>query len=230
MSIFLTNDRRSMNSQINTSTFLIVLFAILYGMSVTAQTEIKAVELIEVKQPKRWMLYAQNNTDIEHEAFLIVQGEGFRRSADRPVIKKIPPNSKVLMITLIPIKGATPTYTKIFTFEEQLQTITKRKGANRPEYVNIRPLRPDELTVFVAADCPKCDILMDHLSSNHIKHRVLTLETHNKVQQFMFDKIHDLTPESTMLALPAILYKGKQYHTIYNIHQFIDEFDWKSTH
>ncbi|MFT5751998.1 MAG: thiol-disulfide isomerase/thioredoxin, partial [Dokdonia sp.] len=172
-------------------------------------------------------LYAQNNTDVEYEALLIVQGEGFRRSADRPVIKKIPPNSKILMITLIPIKGVTPTYTKIFTFEEQLQTITKRKGANRPEYVNIRPLRTNEFTVFTADDCPKCDILMDHLSSNHIKHRSLTLETHNSVQEFMFENIHDLTPETTILAMPAILFQGKQYHTIYNIYQFIDNFDWK---
>lgn len=209
------------------NSYLIVLFALFYSGASFGQTDSKAVELIEDRQAKRWMLYAQNNTNVEHEAFLIVQGEGFRRSADRPVIKKIPPKSKVLMITLIPIKGTTPTYTKIFKFEEQLQTITKRKKASRPDYVNIRPVRSNEFTVFTAADCPKCDILINHLSSNHIKHRVLTLETHNKVQGFMFEKIHDLTPETTILALPAILFQEKQYHTIYNINQFIDSFDWE---
>jgi thiol-disulfide isomerase/thioredoxin len=203
------------------------MFTLFCGAAAFSQIEAKAVELIEEKKPKRWNLYAQNNTDVEHEAFLIVQGEGFRRSADRPVIKKVPPNSKVLMITLIPIKGATPTYTKIFTFEEQLQTISKRKGSNRTEYVNIRPLRTNEFTVFIASECPKCDILINHLNSNHIKHRVLTLETHNKVQEFMFEKIQDLTPENTFLALPAILFKGKQYHTIYRISQFIESFDWE---
>ena len=68
---------------------------------------------------------------------------------------------------------------------------------------------------------------MDHLSSSHIKHRTLTLETHNRVQEFMFENIHDLTPATTILAMPAILFQGKQYHTIYNIYQFIDNFDWK---
>jgi len=53
-----------------------------------AQSSPPIVELIEDKQEKRWNLYAQNNTDEEQEAFLIVQGEGFRRSADRPVIKQ----------------------------------------------------------------------------------------------------------------------------------------------
>jgi hypothetical protein len=216
-----------MNILLKASAFYILWSALFYVDSSLAQSQTAAVELIEVKQPKRWVLYAQNNTDIEHEAFLIVQGEGFRRSADRPVIKKIPPNSKVMMITLIPIKGVTPSYTKIFTYEEQLQTISKRKGANKPEYVNIRPLRPEEFTVFTADECPKCDILIGHLQENHIKHRILKLETHSKVQAFMFEKIHDLTPEQSILALPAILYKGKQYHTIYNIHSFINGFDWK---
>lgn len=215
-----------MNFRLPQTLFLTFMFTLFCGEAAFSQIEAKAVELIEEKQPKRWNLYAQNNTDVEHEAFLIVQGEGFRRSADRPVIKKVPPNSRVLMITLIPIKGATPTYTKIFTFEEQLQTISRRKGDNRTEYVNIRPLRPNEFTIFIASECPKCDILINHLNSNHIKHRVLTLETHNKVQQFMFDKIQDLTPKNTFLALPAILFEGKHYHTIYSINQFIETFDW----
>mgnify|MGYP003632794832 CR=1 FL=1 len=216
-----------MNFRLPLTSFTTIMFTLFLSATAIAQTEVKAIELIEEKLPKRWNLYAQNNTNVEHEAFLIVQGEGFRRSADRPVIKKVPPNSRVLMITLIPIKGATPSYTKIFTFEEQLQTITKRKGANRTEYVNIRPLGTNEFTVFIASECPKCDILINHLNSNHIKHRVLTLETHIKVQEFMFEKIQDLTPENTFLALPAILFKGKQYHTIYSINQFIESFDWE---
>jgi len=82
----------------------------------------------------------------------MVKGEGFRRSADRPIIKKVPPNSKVVMIILIPLKGATPSYTKVFTFEEQLQTIKKRKGEGQKERVNLLPVNPEQLTVFIEND------------------------------------------------------------------------------
>jgi len=71
--------------------FFIALVSGFQFFAKAQQNNTPPVELIEDKQAKRWLLYAQNNTDEEQEAFLIVQGEGFRRSADRPVIKKLPP-------------------------------------------------------------------------------------------------------------------------------------------
>lgn len=191
-----------------------------------AQSPAPLVELIEDKQEKRWNLYAQNNTDEEQEAFLVVQGEGFRRSADRPVIKKIPPNSKVLMITLIPLKGATPSYETIFTYENRLQNIHTRKGKHREEKTHIRPLNPDELTIFIDENCDKCAALKAYLIKNRIKHRTLELNKNSKVRDFMWDHLKDTVADAALVKLPVLLKGGQKYFDIRNMDYFLQNHDW----
>lgn len=201
------------------------LFILLFPIYLIAQTP--AVELIEDKQAKRWTLYAQNNTDIEQEAFLMVKGEGFRRSADRPIIKKIPPNSKVVMMILIPLKGATPSYTKIFTFEEQLQTIKKRKGEGQKEHVNLLPVNPEQLTVFVENDCEKCTYLTKYLRYNRIKHRTLDIKKNSAVFNLMWKHLKDSVSGRELIKLPVLMHQEKMYFDIINMEHFIQNFDWK---
>ncbi|MFC4632376.1 hypothetical protein ACFO3O_00540 [Dokdonia ponticola] len=191
-------------------------------------TQTPAVELIEDKQPKRWTLYAQNNTDVEQEAFLMVKGEGFRRSADRPIIKKIPPHSKVVMIILIPLKGATPTYTKVFTFEEQLQTIKKRKGADQKERVHLLPVNPDQFTLFVEDDCEKCTYLTKYLDRERIKHRALDIKKNNAVFDLMWSHLKDSVSGYEVIKLPVIMHKETMYFDIINMEHFIQNFDWET--
>lgn len=203
-----------------------VIFFLFYAFA-KAQSSQPLVELIEDKQPKRWMLYAQNNSDEEQEAFLMVQGEGFRRSADRPVIKKVPPKSKVLMITLIPLKGITPTYNTVFTFETKLQTIEKRKGADREEYVNIRPLKTEELTIFLEEDCEKCNYLVAYLNKNHIKYRRLDVKKNGKVFDFMWEHLEGKIPSSDVVQLPVVMENDKVYHNIVNMKRFVEVYNWE---
>ncbi len=193
-----------------------------------AQTPQPLVELIEDKQAKRWNLYAQNNTDEEQEAFLMVKGEGFRRSADRPVIKKIPPNAKVLMITLIPLAGTSPTYETIFTYETNLQTIEERKGENREEHVNIRPLQHDELTIFLEDDCEKCDYLIAQLNRKHIKYRKLDVKKNKKVFDFMWQHLRGKIPSSDVVKLPVVMENNKVYHDIANMKHFVATYNWNT--
>lgn len=184
------------------------------------------VVLIEDKQPKRWLMYAQNNSDEEQEVFLMVQGTGFRRSADRPVIKNVPAHAKVLLMTLIPLKGVAPTYTKIFSYETNLQHIKKRKGEKDEPFVNIRPLKKDELTIFIEDGCNKCDILTAFLNKNHIKHRVLDIKKHPKVKDFMFSHLRKANYTGGIIDLPAVLFRGRKHWSIHDIHKFISEYDW----
>ena len=212
----------------NFKIILITLLTLGIQSLINAQTETTPkVELIEEKKTKRWLLYAQNNTDEEQEAFLMVQGEGFRRSADRPVIKKIPPQAKVLMITLIPLKGATPTYTKVFTYETNLQTISKRKGQNRKEYVNIRPIKNDEFTVFIDHECDKCDVLTTFLNNNHYKYRTLNISKHHEVKEFMFDHLKTAEYKGGIIDVPVIFFKERKHWSIPDIHQFIKTYNWE---
>lgn len=191
-----------------------------------AQPSQAPVSLIEEKLEKRWNLYAQNNTDQGQEAFLLVQGEGFRHSADRPVIKKIPPNAKVLMITLIPLAGATPTYKTIFTFETNLSAINKRKGENKEEYVNIRPLQHNELTLFIEDDCEKCNYLVSYLNRNRIKFRKLNVKKNKNVFNFMWKHLKGKIPTSDVVKLPVVMQNQKVYHDIENIKRFITTYNW----
>jgi len=186
-----------------------------------------AVELIEEKQAKRWLLFAQNNTDQEKEAFLIVQGEGFRRSADRPVIKKVPPKSKVLMITLIPLKNTSPTYTTIFNYDDQLQAIRQNYGEQQEEHINIRPIKDNELTVFIKEDCPKCDRLLSYLNKKRIKYRRLDILKHNKVQEFLLDHLKEVSLSSELIKLPVVFYQGRKYYNIVDMRSFISQEAWR---
>lgn len=205
--------------------FFIHVFFLLCPLVVFSQTP--DVELIEDKQPKRWTLYAQNNTDVEQEAFLLVQGEGFRRSADRPIIKKIPPQSKVVMTILIPLKDASPSYTKIFTFEEQLQTIRRRKGEGQKERVHLRPLNPEQLTVFTENDCEKCDYLINYLNTNRIKYRKLDIKKNDAVFDMMWSHLKDSVSGGELIKLPVLMHKKKMYFDIFSMKHFIQNFDWE---
>ncbi len=206
--------------------FFLTMILLCVTIFAKAQTP-PAVELIEEKLPKRWNLYAQNNTDEMQEAFLLVQGEGFRRSADRPTIKKVPPRSKVLMITLIPIKGVTPTYTKIFTYEnESLQSVSQRKGSAAQEYVNIKSLDPKELTIFIEEDCPTCEVLISFLNANHYKYRKMDVHTHYKVREFMFDHLKEGGYKSGLVGLPVIMYQNRKHWSINDMPEFIKKYNW----
>lgn len=214
----------------NVRYILIGLFVMSFHIFAKAQqthtSQTNDVILIEDKQPKRWNMYAQNNSDEAQEVFLLVQGTGFRRSADRPIIKMVPANSKVLLMTLIPLKGIEPTYTKIFTYEPNLQQIKRRKGENDEEYVNIRPLKDEELTIFLQEDCEKCEVLTAFLNENHIKYRALDLGVHPKVKEFLFSHLRKANYPGGMIDLPAILYQGRKHWSINDIHTFIKEYDW----
>jgi len=206
--------------------FFIIFLCVIHAFAQAQSKEVPDVELVEEKLAKRWLLYAINNTDEEQEAFLIVQGEGFRRSADRPVIKKIPPKAKVLMITLIPLKDANPTYTKIFKYDTDLQSISKRKGENDEEHVNIRPLKDDEFTIFIDNECDKCKLLLDFMNKNHYKYRILNIKTNHKVNEFLFDHLKTTNYKGGIIDLPVIFYEGRKHWSIVDIEEFIKNYNW----
>ncbi|WP_431471504.1 hypothetical protein I5168_08480 [Nonlabens sp. SCSIO 43208] len=85
--------------------------------------------LITIKKDRRSITYvAENITDKDLDLFFMVKSEGFRRSADRPIIKTIPAKDKVDLIQLIPLKNrrdTVHTYTAIVTKPENNLNITK---------------------------------------------------------------------------------------------------------
>ncbi len=105
---------------------LLFLFIFLSNVSILAQDH--PIRLVEEKLKKRTILYVQNDTDHEKSVFLKVNPTGYRRSAQRPIIKKIPANSKVQMLILIPLTDVESHYTYNLVINDQLETIDVDRG------------------------------------------------------------------------------------------------------
>ncbi len=71
----------------------------------------KKVYLVEEKLKKRTLLYVQNDTDSEKSVFLKIDPIGYRRRAQRPILKNIPAHTKVQMCILIPLTDVPSSYT-----------------------------------------------------------------------------------------------------------------------
>ena len=102
---------------------LFIYFAIIYIGISSIRAQQNGVFIIEEKKTKRHLIYAKNTTTENRSVFLKVNAIGYRRTADRPTIKIIPPNSKVLLTTLIPLKNTKNSYTYIFTANLELENL-----------------------------------------------------------------------------------------------------------
>jgi len=98
---------------------------------------------------------------------------------------------------------------------------------NKEEHVNIRPLKNDELTIFLEDDCDKCNLLVNYLKKNHIKYRRLDLSKNGKVVEFMWDNLRGKVPKSDVVTLPVVIDNGAIYHNIANMKRFVETYSWK---
>lgn len=81
------------------------------------------VSIIEEVTPKRTFLYAENNAETSKSVFLKVDAVGYRRRSDRPLIEIIPPKSKKLLITLIPLRDTESKYTYTYVVNDETENI-----------------------------------------------------------------------------------------------------------
>lgn len=98
-------------------TTLLVLFSFILN------AQDKQIQLVEEKLKKRTILYVQNDSDVEKSVFLKVNPVGYRRSAQRPLIKKIPAKSKVQMLILIPLLDQESHYTYHLVVNKKIETL-----------------------------------------------------------------------------------------------------------
>ncbi len=104
------------------------IFIIFITLSFVISAQEKPVRLIEEKQKKRTILFVQNDTDDEKSVFLKVNPTGYRRSAQRPIIRKIPAKSKVQMLILIPLTDVESHYTYNLIINDELETIDVKRS------------------------------------------------------------------------------------------------------
>ncbi|WP_074408717.1 MULTISPECIES: hypothetical protein [Aquimarina] len=109
---------------------LILLSVLFYLISYTSYAQEKPVRLVEEKQKKRTIIYVLNDTDTDKSVFLKINPIGYRKSAQRPIIKNIPAKSKIQMLILIPLTDVESHYTYNLVVNEELETIDVKHSKN----------------------------------------------------------------------------------------------------
>ena len=180
-------------------TLKFLLFFLITAWSAQAQ-ELKVL-ITEKKQGKRLELIAENKTADTLNVFLAVKAEGYRRSASKPVIKDIPPYSKVSMITLIELANTESRY----TFD---LVVNDRETAVEMDYDHkerdIERVIRGQVVLFTVEGCEKCELLSAMLSAQRISFRSFDIHQDRKLYgQFMSFIERRLTNE-TKIRFPVI--------------------------
>ena len=155
----------------------------------------------EKKQGKRLVLIAENKTQDTLNVFLMVNAEGYRRSASKPVIKNVPPLSEVPMITLIELSGVESMYTFDLVVNEKESPMSF--AYDSPER-DIERVMKGKIVIFTADGCTKCTVLSEKLNESRIQHRMIDIQQDAMLYgQFMSFIERKLTSE-TKIKFPVI--------------------------
>ncbi|WP_298517687.1 hypothetical protein [uncultured Kordia sp.] len=188
----------------------------------TTNAQAKAIEIVEEKGKKKITFYAINHTEITKEVFFKIDGKGFRKSSYRPVIKKVPAQTKVLLTTLIPLKNITPEYTYFHSFEDKLQEV----NVNMVKVKNWKSLEKiidaGETVIFTKDECAKCEKLIGMLKANRIPHKAFDISENERYKTFFWNTISKMKRQDVMISsIPIAIVKG-ELHEGLNLISFIE--------
>ncbi len=179
---------------------VIIILTVFFSFCGNAQEE--KVIISEKKSGKRIVLMAENKTADTLNVFLMVHAEGYRRSADKPVLKDLPPHSKTPMITLIELKDIPSSYTYDLIVNKELDNDIR--VVQKREVVDIENAVKGKLVIFRMTHCDKCDAIISKLKEERIQHLVFNIEEDGSIYgQFMAFIDKELTSE-TRIRFPVI--------------------------
>lgn len=142
----------------------------LFTFKCISQNTHEYVSIVEKKVGKRTDLYAVNTGNNSYDVFLMVDTEDFRRSSSRPVLKTIPPNSEVKMITLIKLKGKKGKYTYTLVVNEIGYELNVRKDHEDFQLKIDNALKNKKVTLYTKDSCNLCITTKRLLENNYIKY------------------------------------------------------------
>lgn len=193
------------------------------GFFSNAFAQQNGVTIIEKKLPKRHLLYAKNESDSPRSVFLKVDAKGYRRRADRPLIKIIPPKSEVLMLTLIPLRDTVSSYTymSVVNTEQKDLGIIREKAPVESRIVN--EFIETRNLIFTKSDCKKCDYLIEILQKQHKKFREIKIKDKDWVYKYTLRYLDSRGQKLDTIALPMALLKGQVIQPISNLNTFVND-------
>ncbi len=156
--------------------FACFLFLLITFNSIS-QNEHEFVSIKEKATGKRVELFAVNTNKISYDVFLMVETEDYRRSSSRPVLKTIPANSEVRMITMVKLNGKEGKYDYTLVVNEIGYDLSIKKDHENFEVKIDDALNTKKVTLFTKGVCDLCDETKDLLSSNRIKYEEFNVDT-----------------------------------------------------
>ncbi|WP_299213981.1 hypothetical protein [uncultured Aquimarina sp.] len=193
---------------------------LLFGITTVCAQE-KPVRLIEDVQKKRTIIYVQNDTDSDKSVFLKINPIGYRRSAQRPIIKNIPANSKVQMIILIPLTDVASSYTYNLIVNEELENMEVDRAKGPKKEAPLSSILKSEIIIFTKEGCEKCQLLITKLQLDHVKFREININSKSRYVDYLWKLLNDKGYNKTTAQLPLSLKQGELIHPIGNIDDFV---------
>ena len=186
--------------------FILIIILIYFSNSYSQDGRIIISEKI---QGKRISLLAENTTSDTLNIFLMVISEGYRRSADRPVVKNIPPNSKVPMMTMIELANTPSSYSYNLIINDQENDL---QFSRVKEEIDIERVIHNKLVIFTKTNCDKCDLLSSTLEAKDFNFRNFNIDDDRALYNQFLAFIQKKQPEKLVIKFPVIWNKD---HTIF---------------
>jgi glutaredoxin len=131
----------------------------------------------------------------------MVNAEGYRKSASKPKLVDIPPNSRLPMATLIELTDVPSHYTyELIVNEKEMAIAIEHDKAT----IDIENTITGKLVIFSEEGCDKCDLLDTMLTSERVQFRNLDIREDPELYKQFIAFIHKKFPSKTEIRLPVI--------------------------
>lgn len=182
--------------QVTKLPFIIFLF-----MSLPFIGQEERVLITEEKNGKRTVLFAENTSRDTLNVFLMINAEGYRRSASQPQLRDLPPNSRTPMITIIERADVPSHYTYELIVNEKKMPI---KIARDKTTIDIESIITGKLVIFTEDGCEKCDLLNTVLISQRVQFRNFDIGEDPVLYEQFIAFVNKKFPSKTIMRLPVI--------------------------
>lgn len=185
----------------------IFLTTLLFSFCFTANAQEARIKITEVKKGKRIVLYAENTTDETLNIFVLVNANGYRRSADKPVLMDVPAKSTVPVTTLISLNDPNANYTYELIINEELDTtksVSYQKAAS-----DIERVIKDKLVIFSKVGCDRCERLDEELTYQRIPFRNFNIDEDPVLYKQFMAFIQNSFTDKTQIRFPVIWNKDE---------------------
>lgn len=194
---------------------------LLITVSSTSQNEHEFVSIKEKVTGKRVELFAVNSNDISYDVFLMVETSDYRRSSSRPILKTIPANSEVKMITMVKLNGKEGKYTYTLVVNEIAYDLSIKKDHENFEVKIDDALNAKKVTLFTKNVCNLCDETKNLLEKNRVKYEEYNIDTDStQLIKLIKDYKHNNVEKRTYA--PIIKIEDSLYTNIKTKHELID--------